>query len=84
MVLRECLKNHINFSDKQVVKCPYIKEYSCDSNLNDEEIRELLDLEEYKNMQMKNQRLAAANMMNSIQCRSPDCNGKNMFYIYFY
>ncbi len=51
-ILRECLKNHINYSDDPDVKCPYSKDYNCSYYLQDREIRALLNNDDYSKYQM--------------------------------
>lgn len=81
---KECLKNHINFSEDPVIKCPYCKDYQCPFNLQDREIRALLNADDYKKLQMKSLRQSEATMANVFHCKTPDCIGTFCNFIKFF
>ena len=77
--IRACLRNHINYSNDPLIKCPYSKDYNCPFNLLDREIKALLNIDEYDKFQMKSLMQSEAAMNNSFHCKSPDCIGFCIF-----
>lgn len=76
---KECLKSHINLNDDPIVKCPYSKDYNCDYNLQEREIRALLTDQDYKKYQMKCLRKSELTMQNVFHCKTNDCIGFCIF-----
>ncbi|XP_037777079.1 LOW QUALITY PROTEIN: uncharacterized protein LOC119574061 [Penaeus monodon] len=73
---RECLANAIKYSDTAMVKCPYRDEqYSCDSSLQDREIKALVTPQEYEKHLAKSVKQAEGAMENVYHCKTPDCPG---------
>lgn len=77
---KDCVRNSIIYSDGAEVKCPYIdKEYSCEYNLQDREIKALLSNTEYDEHLAKSLRIAENQIENSFHCRTPNCKGWCIF-----
>ncbi|XP_045132138.1 uncharacterized protein LOC123516629 isoform X2 [Portunus trituberculatus] len=73
---RDCLANGIKYSDTADVKCPYRdSQYSCDSSLQDREIKALLTAKEYEQHLNKSVKQAEGAMQNVFHCKTPDCPG---------
>ncbi|XP_047474650.1 uncharacterized protein LOC125028998 [Penaeus chinensis] len=73
---RECLANAIKYSDTAMVKCPYRDDqYSCDSSLQDREIKALVTPQEYEKHLAKSVKQAEGAMENVYHCKTPDCPG---------
>ncbi|XP_042888731.1 uncharacterized protein LOC122264097 isoform X2 [Penaeus japonicus] len=73
---RECLANAIKYSDTAMVKCPYRDDqYSCDSSLQDREIKALVTPQEYDKHLTKSVKQAEGAMENVYHCKTPDCPG---------
>ncbi|KAK8398349.1 hypothetical protein O3P69_003913 [Scylla paramamosain] len=73
---RDCLANAIKYSDTADVKCPYRdNQYSCDSSLQDREIKALLTAKEYEQHLNKSVKQAEGAMQNVFHCKTPDCPG---------
>nr|XP_045592793.1 uncharacterized protein LOC123754430 isoform X2 [Procambarus clarkii] len=73
---RECLANAIKYSDTADVKCPYRdNQYSCDSSLQDREIKALVTPQEYDKHLTKSVKQAEGTMQNVFHCKTPDCPG---------
>lgn len=75
-----CLENHIKYSDEAQVKCPYIDDkYSCQSFLQEREIRGLVSKDEYEKHLTRSIRLAENSMQNTYHCKTPNCKGWCIF-----
>lgn len=72
---RNCLISHINYSEDSTVRCPFGKDYNCTYNIQDREIRALLNADEYNKIQLKSLRQSEAAMNNTFHCLLPDCIG---------
>ncbi|XP_050718529.1 uncharacterized protein LOC126999735 [Eriocheir sinensis] len=73
---RECLANAVRYSDTADVKCPYRdNQYSCDSSLQDREIKALVTEKEYEQHLNKSVKQAEGAMQNVFHCLTPDCPG---------
>ncbi|XP_069936804.1 uncharacterized protein [Cherax quadricarinatus] len=73
---RDCLASAIKYSETADVKCPYRdNQYSCDSSLQDREIKALVTPEEYEKHLTKSVKQAEGNMQNVFHCKTPDCPG---------
>ncbi|XP_030633698.1 ranBP-type and C3HC4-type zinc finger-containing protein 1 [Chanos chanos] len=77
---RDCLKGTIvNCVDAEVT-CPYADAtYSCNSKLQDREIRSLLSQEEYEKFLEMRLSIAESRSENSYHCKTPDCVGWCIF-----
>lgn len=87
-VLRECLHSfcksclacHIQFSEEPEIKCPFINnQYSCQSFLQEREIRSLVPKEEYDKHLARSIRQAENKMENTYHCKTPNCRGWCIF-----
>lgn len=77
---KKCLENHIKFSDDAEVKCPFINEvYSCQSNLQEREIRGLVTKDEYENHLSRSIQQAENKIENAFHCKTPNCKGWCIF-----
>lgn len=73
---KECIRNTIIYSDDAEVRCPYIDNtYTCDSILQDREIKALLSKKEHDEHLAKSLRVAENQIENSFHCRTPNCKG---------
>ncbi|XP_066065449.1 ranBP-type and C3HC4-type zinc finger-containing protein 1-like, partial [Chamaea fasciata] len=73
---RECLRQVIEHSEEPAVACPYRDvTYTCDSRLQDREIRALLSPEEHARFLARGLALAERRSRNSFHCRARDCPG---------
>ena len=84
VVLRECLHTFcrlclaaaIEHSDAPKVKCPFKDDnYSCDMDLLEREIKELVSSAVYLKHQKKSMKEAEANIKGAFHCKTPDCAG---------
>lgn len=77
---RPCLANHIRYSDEPEIKCPYIDhQYSCQSHLQEREIRALISKEDYDKHLAKSIRIAENKIENTFHCKTPNCLGWCIF-----
>lgn len=73
---RDCLANSIKHADDVVVRCPFQDEnLTCDSMIQDREIRALLSDDEYNAHLGRSLRKAESLAVNSYHCKTTDCNG---------
>ncbi|XP_069771235.1 ranBP-type and C3HC4-type zinc finger-containing protein 1 isoform X2 [Narcine bancroftii] len=73
---RECLKQLIQTCADPQVACPYRdNSYTCDSKLQDREIRALVSLEDYHRVLDCSMKVAESCSSNSFHCKTPDCKG---------
>lgn len=77
---RACLASHIKYSDEAEIKCPFINDqYSCQSHLQEREIRALVTKEEYDKHLTRSIRQAENKMENTYHCKTPNCRGWCIF-----
>lgn len=77
---RACLENHIKYSEEAEIKCPFINEvYSCQSLLQEREIRGLVSKDEYEKHLSRSIRLAENKIENTFHCKTPNCKGWCIF-----
>lgn len=77
---KTCLENHIKYSEEAEIKCPFINEvYSCQSLLQEREIRGLVSQEEYEKHLSRSIRLAENKIENTFHCKTPNCKGWCIF-----
>lgn len=77
---RLCLASHIRYSEEPEIKCPYIDhQYSCQSVLQEREIRALISKEEYDAHLAKSIRIAENKIENTFHCKTPNCSGWCIF-----
>lgn len=73
---RECLKQTVRYSDEAEVRCPYMDDaYSCDSSIQEREIRGLLSRDEYERHLAVSLSVAELRESNAFHCRTPGCRG---------
>lgn len=73
---RECLSNSIKHADDVVVRCPFQDEnLTCDSVIQDREIRSLLSEDDYNAYLGRSLRKAESLAVNSFHCKTPNCDG---------
>lgn len=73
---RDCLANSIKHADDVVVRCPFQDEnLTCDSMIQDREIRSLLSDGEYNAYLGRSLQKAESLAVNSYHCKTPNCNG---------
>ncbi|XP_078280060.1 ranBP-type and C3HC4-type zinc finger-containing protein 1 [Rhinoraja longicauda] len=71
-----CLNQLIRMSVEPQVTCPYRdSSYSCDSKLQEREIRALVCAEDYDKFLDRSVSVAESSSDNSYHCRTPDCRG---------
>ncbi|GAB6020316.1 RanBP-type and C3HC4-type zinc finger-containing protein 1 [Chamberlinius hualienensis] len=72
----ECLKNVISHNEEATVCCPYRDEqYSCDSILQEREIRALVPPDVFERYLRRSIATAESQAPNSFHCKTPDCPG---------
>lgn len=77
---KPCLASHINYSDDAEIKCPYIDDqFSCQSFLQEREIRSLVSKEEYDKHLTRSIRQAENKIENTFHCKTPNCRGWCIF-----
>ncbi|CAO1302874.1 unnamed protein product [Diamesa serratosioi] len=77
---KECLVMHIQHNDDVEIKCPFMDNtYSCQSMLQDREVRSLLSKEEYEKYLSKSIRQAEHQIENTFHCKTVNCRGWCVF-----
>lgn len=80
---RPCLSNLIKYCEDAEVKCPFINEiYSCQSLLQEREIRGLVSKNEYEKHLARSIQQAESKIENAFHCKTPNCK-VNRFLIHF-
>lgn len=75
-----CLASHIKYSDEAEVKCPFMdNQYSCQSLMQEREIRSLVSKEEYDKHLARSIRQAENKIENTYHCKTPNCRGWCIF-----
>ncbi|GAB0095938.1 RanBP-type and C3HC4-type zinc finger-containing protein 1 [Sergentomyia squamirostris] len=73
---KECLSNTVEYSEDAEVKCPFMNAvYSCDSVLQDREIKAVVTKEIYEKHLAKSVRQAEHKIENAFHCKTPNCRG---------
>lgn len=73
---KECLNNHVKVCTDLEVKCPFANEnYSCDSILQDREIRAVVSDAIYEKYLENRLKLAQPITKDSFPCKAPNCKG---------
>lgn len=73
---KECLINTIKYSEESTIRCPFMNhDYSCESSLQEREIKFLVTYELYEKHLAKSLREAQHNMENTFHCKTPNCKG---------
>lgn len=73
---RECIVNTVKYSEEAEVKCPYMdSDYSCDSLIQEREIRSLMTREEYDIHLAISLKVAEHRTENAFHCKTPSCRG---------
>ncbi|XP_034178702.2 uncharacterized protein LOC117603543 [Osmia lignaria lignaria] len=77
MFCRSCIANTIRYCEEAEVKCPYRdSEYTCESTLQEREIKALVEPEIYQQHLAKSIAQAENNAgNNAFHCKTPDCPG---------
>ncbi|XP_076180528.1 uncharacterized protein LOC143153340 [Ptiloglossa arizonensis] len=77
MFCRSCIANTIRYCEDAEVKCPYRdSEYTCESTLQEREIKVLVEPEVYQQHLAKSIAQAENNAgNNAFHCKTPDCPG---------
>ncbi|XP_033334832.2 uncharacterized protein LOC117225400 [Megalopta genalis] len=77
MFCRSCIINTIRYCEEAEVKCPYRdSEYTCESTLQEREIKALVEQEVYQQHLAKSIAQAENNAgNNAFHCKTPDCPG---------
>lgn len=77
MFCRSCIANTIRYCEDAEVKCPYRdSEYTCESTLQEREIKALVEPEVYQQYLAKSIAQAENNAgNNAFHCKTPDCPG---------
>lgn len=77
---RECVVNTIKYNDEAEVKCPYLDAvYSCDSIIQEREIKSLVSKEIYEQHLAISLRVAENRTENAYHCKTPNCKGWCIF-----
>lgn len=77
---KTCLKHTIEYAEEAQVKCPYRDEqYSCDTALQDREIKALVPAATYDQYLAKSVAQAENKIDKSFHCKTPDCKGWCIF-----
>ncbi|XP_055683195.1 uncharacterized protein LOC129790043 [Lutzomyia longipalpis] len=73
---RECLGHTVEYCEDAEVKCPFMDAvYSCDSVLQDREIKAVVTREVYEKYLAKSVRQAENKIENAFHCKTPNCRG---------
>lgn len=73
---RECLAQTVRYSEEAEVRCPYMDDaYSCESCMQEREIRGLLSREEYERHLALSLSVAELRETNAFHCKTPGCRG---------
>ncbi|XP_029727248.2 ranBP-type and C3HC4-type zinc finger-containing protein 1-like [Aedes albopictus] len=73
---RECLANSIKHADDVVVRCPYKdRTSSCETEIQDREIRTLLSPDDYGIYLKRSLKQAESSTANAFHCKTPECDG---------
>lgn len=77
---KPCLASHIKYSDDAEIKCPYIDDqFSCQSLIQEREIRSLVSKEEYDKHLTRSICQAENKIENTFHCKTPNCRGWCIF-----
>lgn len=77
---RECVINTIKYNDEAEVKCPYLDAvYSCDSIIQEREIRSLVSKDIFEQHLAISLRVAENRTENAYHCKTPNCKGWCIF-----
>lgn len=77
---RECVINTIKYNDEAEVKCPYLDaEYSCDSLIQEREIKALVSKDIFEQHLAISLRVAENRTENAYHCKTPNCKGWCIF-----
>lgn len=77
---KECLSSHIKYCDDAEVKCPFMDDhFSCQSLLQEREIRGLVSKDEYDKHLTRSIRQAENKIGNTFHCKTPNCRGWCIF-----
>ncbi|CRL00748.1 CLUMA_CG014004, isoform A [Clunio marinus] len=77
---KQCLESHIKYSEDAEIKCPFRdNQYSCQSSLQEREIRALVSKEEYEKHLTRSIRQAEHKIENTFHCKTPNCRGWCIF-----
>lgn len=77
---KPCLASHIKYCEEAEIKCPFMdNQYSCQSLLQEREIRALVTKEEYDKHLTRSIRLAEHKIENTYHCKTPNCRGWCIF-----
>lgn len=80
---RDCVKQTIIHSDEAEVKCPFMDDtYTCETLLQDREIKALLTKEEHDEHLAKSLRMAENKIENSYHCRTIVSIIRIVYYLY--
>ncbi|XP_067128576.1 ranBP-type and C3HC4-type zinc finger-containing protein 1-like isoform X3 [Centruroides vittatus] len=73
---KQCLANAIEFTENAIIKCLFRNDqYSCDSILQEREIKALVSPEVFERYLRRGLVTAESCTENSFHCKSPDCPG---------
>lgn len=77
---RECIINTIKYTDEAEVKCPYLDAvYSCDSFIQEREIKSLVSKDIFEQHLAISLRVAENRTENAYHCKTPNCKGWCIF-----
>lgn len=77
---RECIINTIKYNDEAEVKCPYLDAvYSCDSIIQEREIKSLVSKDIFEQHLAISLRVAENRTENAYHCKTPNCKGWCIF-----
>lgn len=73
---KECLSDTVLYSEEAIIKCPFKNdEYSCNSFLQEREIKALVSPEVFERHLQRSIAAAESQAKNSFHCKTPDCPG---------
>lgn len=73
---KECLANTINYSEEAEIRCPFMDAvYSCESVIQQREIKALVTKEMYEAYLARSIRQAESKLDNTFHCKTPNCRG---------
>ncbi|XP_064466826.1 uncharacterized protein LOC135377970 [Ornithodoros turicata] len=73
---KDCLCDAVRYAQEAIIKCPFRNDqYSCDSHLQEREIKALVPPGVYETHLTRSMKTAESQAPNSFHCKTPDCPG---------
>ncbi len=76
MILRNCLLSAVEYNEEVQVKCPFRNDvYSCDSRMQDREVKGVVPSDLYERYLQRSVSTAESKTEKSFHCKTVDCRG---------